>query len=264
MILCNTCGPLCADCADRIKTVESALSEEQKRGHALWEESRSRERAARHELAQVREAAQYDHERMERAETGARAAVAALAASERALAAERKRAEVAEAKAAAAVREAEEFKAWAEKDERRAEAAEAKAAAAEDTLRYMRDEYSSIGARGCALCVLDNGVFVRSCKMHEEMDALRTTEAVARAHFSSLKDASAKLRADNDEACAQVKTLRSLLASTSAALARARDFVAAIRAAAKSGWHDDVSERVVAALDAYDRSSAKAANPEAK
>jgi hypothetical protein len=39
-----------------------------------------------------------------------------------------------------------------------------------DDLDFMRNEWTPLSARPCALCVYDNGVFMRSCKMHESDD----------------------------------------------------------------------------------------------
>jgi len=35
-----------------------------------------------------------------------------------------------------------------------------------EIIHYMRNDYSPLGARGCALCVYDNGRFIRACAVH--------------------------------------------------------------------------------------------------
>ena len=42
----------------------------------------------------------------------------------------------------------------------------------EENARFMRDDYSLFGARGCRLCVYEDGVFQRSCRLHQEIARL--------------------------------------------------------------------------------------------
>jgi hypothetical protein len=44
--------------------------------------------------------------------------------------------------------------------------------AAQETIRYMRDDWHPFSAQGCRLCVYENGVFMRMCKIHEHLDWL--------------------------------------------------------------------------------------------
>ncbi len=37
---------------------------------------------------------------------------------------------------------------------------------------FMRDDYTREGARGCRLCVYENGVFQRPCRLHVEIERL--------------------------------------------------------------------------------------------
>lgn len=49
--------------------------------------------------------------------------------------------------------------------------ASVRAALAEELLVFMRDTWRPFGGRGCSLCVYENGVFKRKCKLHEWADA---------------------------------------------------------------------------------------------
>ena len=42
----------------------------------------------------------------------------------------------------------------------------------EESARFMRDDYSPVGARGCRLCVYEDGVLQRSCRLHQEIARL--------------------------------------------------------------------------------------------
>ena len=50
-------------------------------------------------------------------------------------------------------------------------AASARAEEAEEQLAFMRDRWSPFGGRSCSLCVYEDGVFKRNCKLHEWADA---------------------------------------------------------------------------------------------
>jgi hypothetical protein len=65
--------------------------------------------------------------------------------------------------------------------EKRARTAEAELAAAREAITFMRDEYSPVGGRGCALCLYENGRFIRSCKLHQVLAAAneRAEKAIA-------------------------------------------------------------------------------------
>jgi hypothetical protein len=60
-----------------------------------------------------------------------------------------------------------------------------------DDLDFMRNEWTPLSARPCALCVYDNGVFIRSCKLHESDDIrndalyLALGEALDIAHYEA-------------------------------------------------------------------------------
>ena len=44
---------------------------------------------------------------------------------------------------------------------------------------FMRDGYSTLGARSCALCVYAEGVFVRPCALHREIDMWTRDRSIA-------------------------------------------------------------------------------------
>lgn len=44
----------------------------------------------------------------------------------------------------------------------------------EERIRFMRDDYSRYGARGCQICLYENGKFIRLCKLHQEIDRLNS------------------------------------------------------------------------------------------
>lgn len=62
------------------------------------------------------------------------------------------------------------------RDHRAAEAAESARLA--EIVGYMTDRYSPLGGRGCALCVYDDGRFVRPCAVHRWEDV--TAKVLAR------------------------------------------------------------------------------------
>ena len=62
------------------------------------------------------------------------------------------------------------------RDHRAAEAAESARLA--EIVDYMTNRYSPLGGRGCALCVYDNGTFVRPCALHRWEDV--TAKVLAR------------------------------------------------------------------------------------
>lgn len=41
-----------------------------------------------------------------------------------------------------------------------------------EIIDYMQNRYSPLSGRGCALCVYKDGVFQRSCKLHQYADTL--------------------------------------------------------------------------------------------
>ena len=46
---------------------------------------------------------------------------------------------------------------------------EAKLAAEKEAILFLRNEYSSFGARGCPACLYENGKFIKSCKLHQKL-----------------------------------------------------------------------------------------------
>ncbi len=46
-----------------------------------------------------------------------------------------------------------------------------------ESFDFMRNRYSVLGGRGCDLCVCEDGVFIRPCKLHEAEDMLAQLRA---------------------------------------------------------------------------------------
>ena len=60
---------------------------------------------------------------------------------------------------------------------------------AQETIVYMRDGYSPFGARGCAICLYENGKFIRWCKLHKQLEEMQARERRLREALDELVSA---------------------------------------------------------------------------
>lgn len=108
-----------------------------------------------------------------------------------------------------------------------------------DRLAFARDSYSHVGARGCPICVYENGVFIRLCKIHEECKAeydwLAADHAVVQQRVMDLER-------DNEQLCRGTATLRTRISDQDALLAERDKIIDRHEAVARE--HDEVRDEL--------------------
>ena len=103
------------------------------------------------------------------------------------------------------------FTAWAAQRQREITAIRTERDELADRLAFARDGYTSLSARGCPVCVYEDGVFVRLCAIHaaakEEYDWLATDHAKLQQKADNLERSAEQMLRDLAEKRAQKEGL---------------------------------------------------------